>query len=219
MLKVYVERQSTPLIQVFTHRGFQSTNNKDEADLFVLMGGADIGSEWYGQKQHPRTTDPNVIWDMATASLIEYAWKNRKPIIGICRGAQFLNAVCGGDMYQHVDGHTGGNHSVLDLETGQVHVTNSIHHQAMIPHKSATIVGVTKEIVSTCRSYMKGDSLVNLVNVGDEPEVEVLYYPHTKSLCFQAHPEYDSNTGSTRRYFYELCERFYPSLFKQEKAA
>ena len=219
--KVFVERNQLALVEVFTRYGFQSTEKLSNADLIVLMGGADIGSNWYNQASHPRTSPPNEEWDIHTAQLIENAWANKKPIIGICRGAQFLNAVSGGSMYQHVDGHNNGPvHPVIDLETGQIHLINSIHHQAMIPHESATIVAVTREIVATNRSFMRGENVVTVLNTGDEPEIEALWYPHTKSLCYQAHPEYDSPNGSTRKYFYKLCERYIPEFFnKQEKAA
>jgi gamma-glutamyl-gamma-aminobutyrate hydrolase PuuD len=210
--KVYVERNQLALAEVFTQKGWNTVQDRTKADLIVLMGGADIASSWYNQQPHPRTGNPLMEWDNHTANLIEYAWENKIPLIGICRGAQFINAVSGGSMYQHVDGHQ-GNHSIVDISTGQVHTVNSIHHQAMIPHNSAEVVAVTTEVVAINRSLMRGNEVVTTLNTGDEPEVEALYYHHTKSLCFQAHPEYDSPTGSTRSYFYKLCERFYPELF------
>ncbi len=212
MPKVYVERGQLALAQVFTQRGWNTTTLKTDADLIVLMGGADISPSWYNQEPHPRTSSPNLDWDNHTASLIEYAWENKVPIIGICRGAQFLNALVGGSMYQHVDGHH-SQHHIVDIASGQIHSVNSIHHQAMIPHASAEVVAVTKHVVATNRSLMRGGNIATSLNTGDEPEIEALYYHHTKSLCFQSHPEYDSPNGSTRAYFYKLCERFYPDLF------
>jgi putative glutamine amidotransferase len=149
-----------------------------------------------------------------TAKLAEFALMNNKPLIGICRGAQFINAISGGSMYQHVDNHQ-RHHELVDLQSGQKYMVNSIHHQMMIPHESAEVVAVAAGPVAMHFHYMEGSEEKMKVNTGDEPEVEALFYRDTKALCFQAHPEYAQLNSPTRLYFYELMKRYYPEYFEE----
>ena len=51
----------------------------------------------------------------------------RLPIFGICLGHQMLGQALGGKTYKLKFGHHGGNHPVMDLKTGKVHITVQNH--------------------------------------------------------------------------------------------
>jgi carbamoyl-phosphate synthase small subunit len=53
---------------------------------------------------------------------------DKKPLFGICLGHQILGLALGGRTYKLKFGHHGGNHPVLDLETGQVEITAQNHN-------------------------------------------------------------------------------------------
>jgi len=131
--------------------------------------------------------------------------ENRIPIIGICRGAQILNVMNGGILVQHIDGHTHQHNILLEHPEYQpkaimVAVT-STHHQMMIPHKSAEIIGrdhnpttgVHWDNVDTPQKYKH-------VN-------EVIYYPATRSLCIQPHPEWMDQNSPFVNWINDFIER------------
>jgi gamma-glutamyl-gamma-aminobutyrate hydrolase PuuD len=208
--KVYVENQQDCLVKVFEDYGWLATTSLQDCDIVVLMGGADIDPSWYGQLAHPLCGNPVTSWDERTAYLTKHAFTYQKPIIGICRGAQFINAVVGGSMYQHVDGHS-RSHDIEDLRTGDVYHVNSIHHQMMIPAEGiAEVLAVAVNTNMTQRNYMEGTIPVCLHGKDKEkPEVEAIWYKHIKGLCFQSHPEYAELNSDTRKYFYHLLSRLY----------
>jgi carbamoyl-phosphate synthase small subunit len=53
---------------------------------------------------------------------------DKKPLFGICLGHQILGLAMGGRTYKLKFGHHGGNHPVVDLETGRVEITAQNHN-------------------------------------------------------------------------------------------
>ena len=79
-------------------------------DGLVLSGGADLDPARYGAEAHPGTSSLRVDRDRAELALLAAALEDDIPVLGVCRGMQLLNVVCGGDLHQHlpdVVGHDG----------------------------------------------------------------------------------------------------------------
>jgi carbamoyl-phosphate synthase small subunit len=70
---------------------------------------------------------------------VEYAAKavrdlaGRVPVFGICLGHQIVGLALGGRTYKLKFGHHGGNHPVMNLETGKVEITSQNHGFAVDP--------------------------------------------------------------------------------------
>ena len=68
----------------------------------------------------------------------------RYPIFGICLGHQMISLAYGAKTYKLRFGHRGGNHPVLDLETGRIEITSQNHSYAVKEDSlSATPLTVT----------------------------------------------------------------------------
>ncbi|HIO66877.1 MAG TPA: gamma-glutamyl-gamma-aminobutyrate hydrolase family protein [Flavobacteriales bacterium] len=79
-------------------------NFMGQMDGFVFQGGTDIAPESYGQAPIENDAWPgDPIRDQFELSIMEYAVKNGKPILGICRGFQLMNIYFGGTLYQDIE--------------------------------------------------------------------------------------------------------------------
>lgn len=102
-------------------------------DAVVLYGvGTDINPELYGEKRLPTTQRPDFARDAWEKYIFDEYKDDVKAFVGICRGAQFLTAMNGGRLLQHVDGHAGRAHTITTYD-GRRETANSLHHQLMWP--------------------------------------------------------------------------------------
>lgn len=79
-------------------------------DGLLLSGGADVDPARYGEPAHPETGGLRPDRDGFEFALLRAALAADVPVLGVCRGAQVLNAALGGTLDQHVPdtvGHDG----------------------------------------------------------------------------------------------------------------
>ena len=204
MNKVLIVRGSYSYEQMFRDAGWLIVHNVHAADLVCFTGGSDVDPALYGEARHSSSM-VNTLRDVADKVRYDEALSLGIPMVGICRGGQFLNVMCGGSMWQDVDKHAIGHlHSVLDVSTGESYDCTSTHHQMMLPTDEATIIGTADE--STKRLRMDGNTSLVIQRVKGE-DIEVVGYPAQNVLCFQPHPEMTEVGASCREYFFKLLER------------
>lgn len=125
----------------------QAVQDALTCDGLLLPGGGDMDPKFYGQERVPACGEPNLLRDAAEPLLLRAFLAADKPVLGICRGIQIMNAVLGGDLYQDIkpfehlphNGHWAKVHTVtvrqgtlLSRILGQDTVlVNSQHHQAV----------------------------------------------------------------------------------------
>jgi len=184
----------------------------DGVDAICLWGGEDISSSYYGEKPHRYNQNSSGIpsqRDKDEWKAMIHAKIHGIPIIGVCRGAQFLCAFAGGKLIQHTTGHH-SNHDVM-TNTGEVFMVSSCHHQMMYPWdvKDHKLLAWSREGRSTC---YEGENNVNIKDCV-KPEVEAVYFPSVNGLAIQGHPEW---CGEEER-FVEWCnEMVCEYLIKEE---
>lgn len=184
---------------VFTERGgrnlFQLVLGPE--DTVVFEGGTDINPNFYGQRSISWTQRPDTQRDAKEAALMRRAITAGANLLGICRGAQFITAMAGGELIQHVDNHTGSNGHMMTTTGfgGEIIRTNSLHHQMMFPF------GLPEDefkILSHVPNALSNEYLIG-ADEGEEDvkeflpknfvEPEVVWYPKVRGLAIQGHPE------------------------------
>lgn len=156
----------------------------EDADIIVFNGGADIATEIYNESPVFRGIPAFLSHRDEEEMDIFNTFVGEKFFLGICRGAQLLNCLNGGTLWQHVDNH-GRYHKMLDLRDGKNIYISSTHHQMMRPSQDAEIIAVASEAKN---KFAEHDTLNDIKEVNTD--IETVFYKDTNSLCIQGHPEY-----------------------------
>lgn len=148
---------------------------------FVLWGGVDINPELYGEERGTYTQTPNVKRDTLEFWQTRQHIREGNPIIGICRGAQLLCVLNGGKLYQHSE-PTIQSHAIV-VNDGTI-FPNVIagHHQIMQPKGNFVLLGWNEELVRVWKNNTDSELIRNTA--------EVVWWPETKCLAIQPHPEW-----------------------------
>lgn len=202
MSKVFIVNGSYAYQQLFLSMGMSITDSLEDASLVCFTGGADVTPSLYGAEKH-KYTGNSYARDMQEQLVFLAAVDKNIPCVGICRGAQFLNVMSGGEMYQHVEEHT-RSHTITDLQTGETVYVSSTHHQMMKPAPTGLLVA--SSTLGGAREWFEGEVFKKDVSKED---IEVVFYEHTKCLCFQPHPEFDDEGyEGMHTYFRSLLNRY-----------
>ena len=188
-----------PAMLTLTSDACDIRNIVDHFDGFLLTGGQDVSPALYQEKKRKNCGELCKARDTMESLLVEAAISADKPIFGICRGIQFLNAFLGGTLYQDIPTElpTKINHdppppynvpihsvevfSFLQdlLETSNIEV-NSSHHQG--------IKALSPKLKSCA---IAPDGLIEGVFMPDKRFV----------LAVQWHPECTLDWSSSRKLF------------------
>jgi len=156
----------------------------------ILMGGVDINPAIYGEKAHPMTQKADSRRDGMEIVAIHEAKQTKKPIIGICRGAQLLCAMAGGTLWQDSEGHVGQGcdcHLIETIDGKTVHVT-SCHHQIM---NLDSMDPEDYKVLAYSPFEAKVYGVENpFVPITLDTTPEVVFFPKLNALAVQGHPEW-----------------------------
>ena len=194
----------------------------DDIDCLVFTGGSDISPRMYGEVASDRIGHTDYVRDTREMGYYLHAVKNGIPMVGICRGAQFLNVMNGGKLVQDIN-----NHAIKDTHNIRINkdskfsykqfYVNSTHHQMMIPdiHRSHELLGWTEGLIGSMHGvpvefsdYKDKYSVPSQEGYLSFKEPEVLWYEPTLSMCIQYHPETMGESTSGALYFDHLIEEY-----------
>lgn len=160
-------------------------------DGLLLAGGTDIDPAVYGAARQPQTQKPDHDRDTLEAALLREALDRDLPVLAICRGLQLLNAVLGGTLVQHLEGH-------------RYPKQEAAHPVTIEPHsRLRSILGVEEFVVNSRHHQCAGRVASSLVVAAWAPDrvVEALELPGKRFvLAVQWHPE-DRASGPDGRLF------------------
>lgn len=163
----------------------------DMCNGFLFTGGQDVDPAVYGAEKSRWCGMPNHDRDVLETRIFAYALEKDKPVFGICRGIQLINALLGGTLYQDLPAEYEGSKEVehhmkppYDVPCHQVTVpentplwqllrksilkVNSYHHQAI------------KELARTLKAMA----------ISEDGLIEAVYMPDKRFIqAVQWHPE------------------------------
>ena len=181
------------------------------ADGLLLSGGRDVDPKLYNQetKYESVVTDPKR--DELEWALVKAFVERKKPIFGICRGVQTMNAYFGGTLYQDIPTELGGNRSggvnhdlkmkedsILGKLFGESMVINSYHHQV--------IDEIAPGFVATAWSDAGGHEIVEAIEHKSEPIWGVQWHPESMS-GEKTNPVECVDSLPMFKYFVEQCKK------------
>lgn len=198
-----------PLFDDGVHVAHPDDLKKD--GVLILWGGEDISPSIYGDTRlnmHTRASLEPSQRDTREVALASRAIELGVPIIGICRGAQLMCALTGGNVIQHVVGHVRGGH-VMHTNDGRHIITSSLHHQMLYPWNVehcmlAWAHGLSK--IHLDQDDMEWEFPAKAYKDGVLMEPEVVYFPKTKCLAIQGHPEFGNYRDTFVQYSQQLVE-------------
>lgn len=193
MPKVHVLPGDSQLaaIKMFEKHGWEIDPEYNYTDLVCFLGGTDVNPLIYGAERHPMTQPSDTKRDAIECGVYDFCIAYNIPMVGICRGGQLLNVRNGGTMIQHLS---------CGLVSGVVKMRGKYNEpdiEVLVDHHQGMISGPTASD-KLDRWYDTGKTS------GPLPDYEI-WYPETKSLSVQYHPEW-GHKGTEDRFFSLLEE-------------
>jgi gamma-glutamyl-gamma-aminobutyrate hydrolase PuuD len=177
-----------PIHQLFPHA--TPVYSAKDADLVCFGGGEDISPRLYGHKPIQGQLEFPSERDSLEYNLFASCRKFNKPMLGICRGSQFLCVMSGGALIQDTDGHT-CNHDV-QTSNGTLRVTSTHHQMMLLPEDCIVLAECERR--GTHWEYDSERWKAPLPAY----DPEAVFFPATKALAIQFHPEYEPESEAAK---------------------
>jgi len=174
-----------------------------EMDAFIFQGGSDLSPKSYQQEHLDKVKWPGDYQrDCYELAIFDFAFKRKRPILGICRGAQLMNTYFGGTLFQDLSIQRPSdivhrskeiydkNAHMIEINKGALlhqiygeelcQQVNSVHHQGI------DLLGKGLQVEAVC----KEDGLIEAISYEDPS--------HPFTLGVQWHPEFWRAIPGTR---------------------
>ena len=159
-------------------------------DGILFTGGHDVSPSVYGEPQKESCGRTCPARDQMEGYLLDKCLQDHKPLLGICRGIQFINARLGGTLYQDLPS---------EYESGvEHHMTppydRTAHNVEVL--KGTKLAGIIGEGIHGVNSYhhqaIKALSpLVNVMAYSEDGLVEAIEVKDQEfAVAIQWHPEF-----------------------------
>ena len=166
---------------------------------FLFTGGHDVSPEIYGETPLPGLVDICRKRDAMETLVLKKAMAADKPILGICRGIQFINAVLGGSLWQDLPtqhSSTVDHHQCAPYDV-PVHDVNILHGTPLYSCLGTETLPVNSYHHQAVRHIAPG---LSAMAVSPDGLTEALYKPDQRFLwAVQWHPEFSWQTDENSR--------------------
>lgn len=159
----------------------------------LLTGGVDVDPALYGAVRHPKTDEPSPLRDSVEIELARQFVGDRRPIFGICRGAQVLNVAFGGTLHQHLPDASDLTHRASNSTIYSYLVAHCWHNVTLESESQVARILGTSEISMNSVHHQAVDSPGDGFRVvGRSPDGIAEFFErsdHPFCVASQAHPE------------------------------
>ena len=179
----------------------------DKADALILPGSRqDMNPKLWGAEDEC-SNDINDELDRIQWELMEKAVESKKPVLGICRGMQFINVALGGTLYQDIPSQY-----ETDIQHQRIVKGVEIYHTATLDKDSrlAQILGAWKDVKVNSSHHQSVKELAEGFKItGKAPDgiAEAMENEDGSIICVQWHPERMQEEEMYRKLFADFIER------------
>ncbi len=176
---------------------FPLTDNEDDllrlcnvCNGFLFTGGHDVSPSVYGQSPLPGLVFPCEKRDRLEHIVLRYALQKDRPVLGICRGIQFINAALGGTLYQdlplqHPSSVSHHQHAPYDRPAHEVHLSQGSPLRKCLNAETIAVNSYHHQAICTLSEELSA------MAVSDDGLVEAVWRPASRFLwAVQWHPEF-----------------------------
>ncbi len=180
-------------------------------DGILLTGGHDVSPSIYNESVKQKCGKPCLIRDNMEAYLLELAIEKDKPLLGICRGLQLMNAALGGTLYQDLSSEF----SKEINHTMKAPYNRVVHQVSIIANTILADIAVSDKIEVNSYHHQGIKDLspkLKAMALSEDGLIEAIYYPTKKFIIgVQWHPEhlYDVEDHCTAlvQAFVDICKK------------
>ena len=164
-----------------------------EMDGFVFQGGTDIAPQTYGDPPNDRWPG-DLYRDQYELKIMDYAIKNGKAVLGICRGFQLMNVYFGGTLYQDIE--TDHSQAFMHRDAHQYdQLTHEVHFSPNLLLDKLHQDRLERTVNSVHHQGVKklGNDLEVLAESSEDGLIEAFHWtkaPEGKVMGVQWHPEF-----------------------------
>ena len=179
-------------------------------DGFLFTGGNDVSPTVYGEEDRTGLIVPCPERDSLELSLFKAALNAGKPIFGICRGIQFINAALGGTLWQDLPSE-----HPSDIIHRQEKPYDNPVHQVRLEGSLKGLLGKDSLMVNSHHHQAVRDLAPGLTPTAFAPdgivEAAEMVSPSRFILAVQWHPEFlfrkDPDNLLIFKHFISRCRR------------
>lgn len=158
-------------------------------DGFLFTGGQDVSPELYGENAKYDDIIPCSMRDRMEKYILDKSIELNKPVLGICRGIQFINAALGGTLYQDIPTETNS-----EIEHHQTPPYDTPVHEVVIETDSPLFtLSQTKNLAVNSYHHQGIKDLspkLKCMARATDGLIEAVYMPDQKFVwAVQWHPE------------------------------
>lgn len=184
-----------PIVFPFSEDEQELDQLVDVCDGLLFTGGQDVFPEVYHEKPLEGLVDCCRKRDAMETIVLRKAIKDNKPVLGICRGIQFINAVLGGSLYQDIPLQYSS-----DVEHNQQAPYHLPVHDVTVIKNSPlyTCLGLERLPVNSYhhQAIKKLAPELEIMAVSPDGLIEAVYMPtHPFLWAVQWHPEFSYQTN------------------------